>query len=171
MDIHFDLGVILAAYLQLPSSTHSLLRRMQLTVIAILLVHALVAAQDPNTMGGQAGSVVSDPNVPATTQPPTPPPAVPAVNSVTPNAPVFGAPAPPAPWVANPAPLTDSSGSTGSSLGSVGEIEAPTTRKPKKIADSSRSQSNAPTPEDSSACTSSGAWFVAVLVLGIATML
>ncbi|KAL3672549.1 hypothetical protein V7S43_001846 [Phytophthora oleae] len=144
---------------------------MKLTVFAILLVNALaVAAQDPNTTGGQAGSVVSDPNVPATTQSPTTtPPAAPVVNPATTSAPVFGAPAPPAPWIANPAPLTDSSGS--SSFGSAGDIEPPTTRKPKRVTDSPRSPSSTPTPEDSSASTSSGAWFVAVLALGLASML
>ncbi|KAK1940102.1 hypothetical protein P3T76_008425 [Phytophthora citrophthora] len=147
---------------------------MKFTVFAFLLVNVLVAAQDPNTTGGQAGSMVSDPNAPTTTQPPptpSPPPAVPAVNPAAPNTPVFGAPATPAPWTANLTPLIDGSGSTGSSLGSAGEIEAPTTRKPKRITDSSRSESTTPTPEDSSACTTSGAWFVAVLALGVSTML
>ncbi|KAG2760373.1 hypothetical protein JG687_00011756 [Phytophthora cactorum] len=143
---------------------------MKFGVFTVLLVSALAiaSAQDPNTVGGQAGSVVSDPNVPTTTEPTTttPPTAAPAgVNAAAPAPPAFAAPQ--APWDANPAPMTDISGSA--SFGSAGDIETPLTKKPKRI---TNSPSSTPTPtEDSSASSTTGAWAIAGLALGLVAML
>ncbi|KAG7382668.1 hypothetical protein PHYPSEUDO_004638 [Phytophthora pseudosyringae] len=156
---------------------------MKSGVLAVLLFMsaiAIAAAQDPSTTGGQAGSLASDPNVPTTTQPATTAPpttgASAGVGSATtgaPAPPAFAAPATQAPWAANPAPMTDGSGS--GSFGSAGDIETPATTRPKRVTDSSRSQSSTPTPaEDSSAAitaTTTGAWAVGGLALGLAAML
>ncbi|KAI9983781.1 hypothetical protein PInf_007856 [Phytophthora infestans] len=142
---------------------------MKFGVFTALLVSAIIgfaSAQDPNTAGGQAGSVVSDPN---TTQPTTvPPTAAPVgVNPGLPAPPAFAAPATQAPWDANPAPMTDSSGS--GSFGSAGDIETPRTKKPKRVTESP----STPTPvEDSSASIpATTAWAIAGLALGLVAML
>ncbi|ETN11810.1 hypothetical protein PPTG_09498 [Phytophthora nicotianae INRA-310] len=145
---------------------------MKFGVFSALLLSAIAiaSAQDHTTAGGQSGSVVADPNVPATTPPTTTGPQTAApggVNPAAPSPPAFAAPATQSPWDANPVPMTDSSGS--GSFGSAGEIETPT-RKPKKVTESP----STPTPTENSSASilaTTGAWTAAGLALGLVAML